>query len=873
MTASIESPEPNTPEENPWRVPTESEHERPSPSVSPLNGQDIERIPDSHFKPSKRQLLDKYIKLGVIVLMLVWGSVILVKSLGHLKMHIPPGDDGNDNDNGRYDNSTYTLPDPFITEDGLLKISFNHTRNKTFIPEVHSLQWLNSDINGKDNGLYFTSINDTYLIKSVSDKYYSKILFKGKNITYEGHNLSVESIVASPDLSKLLIKTNSIQNWRHSSFATYFVFNEEDASIQHIGDSIALTEWSPNSIDIAYIQDNNIYLYSTLEKETINQITNDGNSQIFNGKPDWVYEEEVFEDDRTLWWSPDGKHLAYLKIDETNVEEYTIPYFVQEEHEQYPEMRSIKYPKSGTPNPKVELLVYDTEDCTVYQGHINKMHYYESILVTEVKWVGNDKLIAKMTDRSSDILDVIAVDVKKQKTDVVRSEPSNGSWWEITHNTMHIPRNEAKGRSNDGYVDLKPVDGYNHLVYFPTINSTDPIILTSGKWEVVLGPISFDEQLERIYFQATKKSSNERHIYYVNINRPRVIQDVTDTSKPGVYGVTFSSNSKFALLTYQGPKIPYQKIISLDPKDDRDSKKDIVGNKIGKTLYYLEENEALKEKLETYSVPKKTFKEMNLGKDSNGNDIIVNTIEILPDGFDKTLKDYYPVFFYPYGGPNSQQAIQTFSIGFNEVIASQLNAIVVVVDGRGTGYKGISFRSLVRGNLGEYEAVDQISAASIYSKKDFVDSEKIAIFGWSYGGYLTLKTLERDAGATFKYGLAVAPVIDWRFYDSVYTERYMYTPQENLEGYKKSRVENVTSIAQAKRFLLMHGTGDDNVHFQHSLVFLDHLNQAGVENYDVHVFPDSDHSIRYHNAGVIVWDKLLDWTRNAFTGRFATNLR
>lgn len=144
----------------------------------------------------------------------------------------------------------------------------------------------------------------------------------------------------------------------------------------------------------------------------------------------------------------------------------------------------------------------------------------------------------------------------------------------------------------------------------------------------------------------------------------------------------------------------------------------------------------------------------------------------------------------------------------------------------------------------------------------------MAVFGWSYGGYLTLKTLERDAGKTFKYGLSIAPVTDWRLYDSVYTERYIYTPQENLDGYKKSSVNNVTSIGQARRFLLIHGTGDDNVHFQHSLVFLDQLNQANIENYDIHIFPDSDHAIRYHNANVIVYDKLLDWTKNAFTGKF-----
>ena len=834
------------------------------PPTSPTNtenDEDINRISERYFKSYRIHLLDRIIKLGVLGLLIVWGSVVLIK-LVPIRRILP------EDNNKDHSNETYRLPDPYVTEEGLLKISFNYTRNETFIPQMHTLQWLEEgslEDTGNDKGLYFTSLNNTYQIRSVVDANYSRNLFQGQNITYGNRNFTVETITASPDLSKLLIKTNCIQNWRHSSFSTYFVFIEEDSSIQHVGDSIALTEWSPNSIDLAYVQDNNIYLYSTKKGQTITQITNDGNYQIFNGRPDWVYEEEIFETDRTLWWSPNGKYLAYLKIDETDVEEYIIPYFVQDKVDQYPEMKSIKYPKSGTPNPKVELLVYDTEDDSVYKSYINPDKFYESILISEVKWIGNNNLLAKVTDRSSNDLNIIFIDLKTQETKVVRSESSNGSWWEITRKTMHIPKDINRGRIHNGYVDLMPVNGYNHLVYFPSITATKPIILTSGPWEVVCGPIAFDNNLERIYFQATKKSSIERHIYYVDLKKPKQIYEVTDTSKPGVYDITFSSNCKYALLTYEGPEIPFQKIIEMNP--DKYDKK-VVGNKIGKTLYYLEKNEMLKDRLQSFSIPKKTFKELNLGKDDNGNDIMVNAIEILPDGFNKSLRNYYPVFFYPYGGPNSQQVIQKFSIGFSEVIASQLNAIVVVVDGRGTGYKGIQFRSLVRGKLGEYEAIDQINAATLYSKKEYVDSDKIAIFGWSYGGYLTLKTLERDAGKTFKYGLSVAPVTDWRFYDSVYTERYMYTPQENLDGYKESRINDVASIGQAKRFLLMHGTGDDNVHFQHSLVFLDQLNQANIENYDVHIFPDSDHAIKYHNANVIVYDKLLDWTRNAFTESF-----
>lgn len=410
-----------------------------------------------------------------------------------------------------------------------------------------------------------------------------------------------------------------------------------------------------------------------------------------------------------------------------------------------------------------------------------------------------------------------------------------------------------------------PIDGYNHLVYYSPANSTTPKILTRGEWEVTDGAAAFDYETNTVYFIATKKSSTERHLYGVDLNKPDKLFEVTDTSENAVYDATFSAGSRFALVSYRGPGIPYQKIVDLK---SRKHDKEVSGNVAGKTLYYLEENLHLKEVLKDYAAPKREFRELNLGPDDNGADVIVNYYEILPNDFDETKKDYYPVFFYAYGGPNSQQVLQAFSIGFNEVIASQLDAIVVVVDGRGTGFKGKDFRSLVRDNLGDYEAQDQISAAAIYGNKTYVDATKISIFGWSYGGYLTLKTLEKDAGKHFKYGLSVAPVTDWSLYDSVYTERYMHTPQENSQGYEVSRVHNVTAIGQAKRFLLMHGTGDDNVHFQNSLRFLDLLDLHAVENYDVHVFPDSDHSIRFHNANKIVYDKLLSWTRLAYTGQF-----
>jgi dipeptidyl aminopeptidase len=220
-------------------------------------------------------------------------------------------------------------------------------------------------------------------------------------------------------------------------------------------------------------------------------------------------------------------------------------------------------------------------------------------------------------------------------------------------------------------------------------------------------------------------------------------------------------------------------------------------------------------------------------------------------------KKKYPVLFYLYGGPGSQTVDKTFTVDFQAYIAANLGYIVVTVDGRGTGFIGRKARTIIRGNLGYYEAYDQIATAKIWADKKYVDASRIAIWGWSYGGFMTLKTLEQDAGQTFSYGMAVAPVTDWRFYDSIYTERYMHTPQHNHEGYDNSSISNMTALHQNVRFLIMHGVADDNVHMQNSLTLLDKLDLAGVENYDVHVFPDSDHSIYFHNANRIVYDSKL----------------
>ena len=347
--------------------------------------------------------------------------------------------------------------------------------------------------------------------------------------------------------------------------------------------------------------------------------------------------------------------------------------------------------------------------------------------------------------------------------------------------------------------------------------------MTKGKWEVVDAPSAVDLDNNLVYFVATEKSSIERHVYSVKLDGSD-LKPVTNNTEDGYYDMSFSKEAGYGLVTYRGPGIPYQKMIGT-PAVDADFTKDWATN------------EDLEQRASEYELPTKHYSTVNI----DGYDL--NVVERRPANFNP--KKRYPVLFYVYGGPGSQLVTKQFSVDFQAYLAGALEYIVVTVDGRGTGYIGREARAIVRGNLGYWESHDQIETAKIWGKKEYIDEDRVAIWGWSYGGFMTLKTLEQDAGKTFKYGMAVAPVTDWRYYDSIYTERYMHTPQHNYGGYENSTISDVLSISENVRFLVMHGSADDNVHIQNSLTLIDKLDLAGVENYDVHVYPDSDHSIYF----------------------------
>jgi dipeptidyl aminopeptidase len=763
-----------------------------------------------------------------------------------------------------YRHSSSTPHDPAATASrgNGKKVTLDQVMSGAWRAEKQSISWIEG-ANGEDGllleqgvgGKDYLIVEDVRGKKDESRATATKTLMKQGYFRFGEIGYTPAKVFPSKDLSKVLIATDIKPNWRHSFYAKYWIFDVETQTAQPLDPSnlhgrVQLASWSPQSDAVVFTRDNNLFLRK-LSSWTVTQITKDGGSELFYGVPDWVYEEEVFQTNTATWWAEDGKYVAFLRTNESEVPEYPIQYFVSRPsglkpepgEENYPEVREIKYPKAGAANPKVDLQFYDIEKGDIFEVKIAGGFEADDLLITEVVWAGSTgKAIIRETNRESDVLRVVLVDVESRTGKTVRTtdvQQLDGGWFEVSQNTRYIPADPANGRPHDGYIDTVIHENNDHLGYFTPLDNADPILLTSGDWEVVDAPSAVDLKNNLVYFVSTKESPIQRHVYSVKLDGTD-LQPLTDTKAEGYHGVSFSSGSSYALLSYDGPNIPWQKVVST--RSNSDTYEDL-----------LEENKGLADMANKHELPIKIFSTVNI----DGYDLQV--VERRPPHFNDKKK--YPVLFYLYGGPGSQTVSKGFSVDFQAYIAANLGYIVVTVDGRGTGFIGRKARTIIRGNIGYYEAHDQIETAKIWAQKKYVDSSRLAIWGWSYGGFMTLKTLEQDAGETFSYGMAVAPVTDWRFYDSIYTERYMHTPQHNPGGYDNSTINNMTALHQNVRFLIMHGVADDNVHMQNSLTLLDKLDLAGVENYDVHVFPDSDHGIYFHNANRIVYDSkfyLLD---------------
>ncbi|KAI4858703.1 dipeptidyl peptidase IV N-terminal region-domain-containing protein [Hypoxylon rubiginosum] len=714
-------------------------------------------------------------------------------------------------------------------------LTWNETMvNNQFRSSSTSVSWLS----GGEDGQYIYGGDDGSLIL--------ENFVTGESSTFVAADLIPDGVVEywlRPDLTKVLFATNYTKQYRHSYFADYSILDVTSGELtplvdDQVGD-IQYAEFAPAGDAIAFVRGNNLFLN---KNGTISQITDDGSPDLFNGVPDWVYEEEIFGGRSAIWFSPDGEVLAYLSFNETGVETFTVQYFMDNQKiaPVYPRLLDLRYPKVGTTNPTVSLTLLTVESEEKTPVPIDAFDA-DDLVLGEIAWVTSehDSVIYRAFNRVQDTSKHVRVDVGDTiTTKVVRERDGTDGWLDNDIGIQYL--GPINGSTVDYYVDVSDESGYQHIYLF-AVDGSSTIALTEGEWEVA-SVLKIDSERELVYYTSTQVDSTERHVYSVSYSTLESKALVDDTV-PAVWSASFSSGGEYYILSYSGPDIPYQELYSI--------------NDTATPLRTITSNEALWNKLQDYNLPNITYFTLD-----HPDGYSLNVMELLPPNFDPAKT--YPVLFTPYGGPGSQEISKSFqSVGWNAYIASdpELEFIQYTVDNRGTGFKGRAFRALVASHLGEFEAADQIWAAQeLASRNPFIDAERVGIFGWSYGGYLSAKVVEADSGV-FTLGLIVAPVSDWRFYDSMYTERYMKTSQLNPDGYEKSAVRRPEGFRRiAGGFSIQHGLGDDNVHYQNTAALVDLLVGAGVPPAKMQwrVFTDSDHGISYNGASTYLYKFLTE---------------
>lgn len=728
---------------------------------------------------------------------------------------------------------------------GTRLLTFNETSvSSQFHVSTTSVAW----VEGGDDGQYITRSSDGSLVLNN--------VVTAANSTFVSADkipANVWDYTISSDLQRVLFATNYTKQYRHSYFADYSVLDVASGVVAPVVNSstgdVQYAELAPAGVDaIAFVRGNNLFLSTN---GTVHQITSDGSPDMFHAVPDWVYEEEIFGGRKTLWFSPDGLVVAFLSFDETGVSRFTVPYFMGQPGSKtgvpapvYPWELNLRYPKVGTTNPTVALTLLFVDTGELRSVDLTAAGLAaDDLIIGEVKWLtdGHGSLIYRAFNRVQDLSKYVRVDVTDQglvKSTMIRERDGSDGWLENTNAIQYI--GNVNGSDSTWYLDLSDESGWQHLYLYP-LDGGKGIALTSGEWEVT-SVLKVDTERRTVHYQSTEQHSTERHLYtvsYASLSKTPLVDD----SIPAWWSASFSSGGNYYILDYGGPDVPYQELYIL--------------NNTKAPLRTITTNDALLTNISEYNLPNITYFEL-----SHPTGVTLNVMQRLPPNFDPALK--YPVLFTPYGGPNSQQVSKSFqSLSWGAYIASdpELQYITYTVDNRGTGLKGRAFRSMVTSQLGKIEAQDQIWAAQqLIAANSFIDATKVGIQGWSYGGYLSAKVVEADSGV-FTRALVVAPVSDFRFYDSMYTERYMKTPATNAAGYNETAVRNVEGFKNiAGGVTVLHGLGDDNVHYQNTAALIDRLVGAGVSpgKMDWRSFTDSDHSIAYNNARTYLYKLLTE---------------
>ncbi len=618
----------------------------------------------------------------------------------------------------------------------------------------------------------------------------------------------------------MLLACNSTPIYRRSSTADYYLYDIAKKELIKLFEfQIQEATFSPDGKKIAFARDNNLFLYDIATKKTV-QITNDGRKNaIINGICDWVYEEE-FEFVRAFDWSKDSKKIAYIRFDETEVPEFTMNIYAQQ---LYPANQTFKYPKAGEKNSAVSLHIYNVDANATKTVNLSN---YSDFYIARLKWTNDANVLsAQVLNRHQDNLDLLFIDGNSGDRKVVLNEKDK-AYVEVTNNLTFLKDNS--------FVWTSEKDGFNHVYHY---DKTGKLInqVTKGNWEVT-SLYGIDEKNNTVFYQSTENGSINRGVYKIGLkgNNKMALSNTIGTNE-----ATFSPNFDYYIREFSSTTQPTTFTLN--------------EAKTGKELKVIEDNSALKNRLVVCNLPNKEFFVL---KTEKGNEL--NAWILKPKDFNPTKK--YPVFMTQYSGPGSQQVANHWNTvdDYWCSMLTQQGYIVVCVDGRGTGYKGAAFKKVTQLQLGKYEVEDQIDAAKVIGNYPYVDKSRIGIFGWSFGGFMASNCILKG-NDVFKMAVAVAPVTNWRFYDSVYTERYMHTPQENASGYDDNSPINFAKQLKGK-YLLIHGSADDNVHVQNAMEMMTSLIQANKQ-FDSQIYPDCNHGIYGGMTRIQLFNKITNFIK------------
>ena len=624
-----------------------------------------------------------------------------------------------------------------------------------------------------------------------------------------------DSYTFSPDGMKLLIATETTPIYRHSYTAVHYLYSlrrNVEGKINNVVERLSeggpqqAPVFSPDGNLVAFVRDNNIFLIKTHFGNSESQVTEDGKfNQVLNGIPDWVYEEE-FSFNSAIEFSADSKMLAFIRWDESEVPSYSFPLYAGErprltEFEKYPGAYTYKYPKTGEVNSKVSVHTFDIQTRVTRQMDVplDKDGYIPRIRFTK----DPEKLAIMTLNRHQNRFDLYFCNPRSKVCKLVLRDETDTYIKERIFDEIHFYD------QNFSFVSEK--SGFNHL-YWYNMNGTLVKQITSGNYELkeFLG---YDEADGSFYYSSNEESPLQQAIYKVD----RKGKKTKLSANVGTNSAQFSSNMKYYLNRFSNTTTPT--VVTLNDNS-------------GKVLTTLIDNAALKEKLSARQLPQTEFFSFTTERGTE-----LNGWMMKPTDFQASKK--YPVLMYQYSGPGSQEVLDHYSVSWETYMASQ-GFIVVCVDGRGTGGRGAEFEKCTYLNLGVKEAEDQVSAAKYVSELPYVDKNRIGIWGWSFGGYMTLMAMS-EGTPIFKAGVAVAAVTDWNYYDTIYGERFMRTPQENHDGYQASSAFTRADKLHGK-LLLVHGMADDNVHYQNCAEYAEHLVQLGKQ-FDMQIYTNRNHSI------------------------------